>query len=106
MGISQLQREAFTRVQSFRDQVDGNVTEYALYLNNQNPDLDPSNRSVLAGVIRAANSYGFPQTVVADVNWTIQYDAWAADPASANQAISAGVQAVFGLLTGYNPPAP
>jgi hypothetical protein len=104
MGVSQLQREAYNRVQSFRDQVDGNVVEYALYLNNQHPDLDSANRNVLANVIRNANSYGFPQTIVADSNWAVTYDAWAADPTSAAGAINGGVQAVFGLLTGFQLP--
>jgi hypothetical protein len=108
MGISQLQRDAFAMSQSFRSQVEGEVTEYALYLNNQHSDLDQNNRNILASVIRSPSSYGFTQTIVADTTWAITYDGWAGDPnaAATKQAIASGVQAVFDLLTGFALPVP
>ena len=105
MAISDLQIRAFEGVRTFNDQVDGAVREYILYLNNQHPELDQPNRDRLANVNRAINSYQFGANIVADSTWALTYDAWAADPTAAEGAISGGVQAVFGFLTGFYLPA-
>jgi len=104
MSISALQREGFAAAQSFHNQVNGIVVEYALYLNNQNPNQEAASRNLLARVIQSPQGYAFPQTIVADSTWALTYDAWAADPPAADGAINGGVQAIFGLLTGWTAP--
>jgi len=106
VAISPLQINAFEVVESFNDQVDGAVRQYILYLNNQHPDLDQGQRTLLSNVNRSISTYQFGANIVADTTWSLTYDAWAADPAAANPVITSGVQAVFNFLTGYAPPPP
>lgn len=108
MAIPTIQRDAFVNSLTFNNQVAGSVTSYALYLNNQHPDLDPGNRAILANAIRSPQSYGFSPSVVSDTTWSLTYDGWATDPnaAATQQAIDGGVQAVFSLLTGFQLPPP
>jgi len=105
-GISALQQSAFLNSTNFKSQVDGLVVQYALYLNNQHPNMNLANKNVIANIIRNPNTYGFYEAIVADTNWSTTYDVWATDPAAQNQPISGLVQAIFNLLTNYNPNLP
>jgi hypothetical protein len=105
MAITELQKEGYAGSPSFRRQVAGCVREFTLYLNNQHPDLDDQRRRILQQVSNNPDAYNFPENVIADINWTLGYDAWAADAPAAKASIDGFVQALYGLMTGfYLPP--
>jgi hypothetical protein len=107
MAISTLMQEGLGLSPSFQAQVWNQVKWYALYLDNQHPDLDPNSKSILAAAVRSPQSYGFPAAIVADETWSLTYDQWAANPPSFDeQPIRAQVQAKFNLLTGFVTPKP
>lgn len=104
MAIATLQREALSTNSAFRAQVNEAVRTEALSKNT--PTLDDKNRSIIASVSRTPDAFAFPETIVADVDWAIKFDAYAADPTTAaiNTAIQSNVEKVFNLLTGYSEP--
>ncbi len=107
MAISMLLREAFVASPNFNHQVEGVVTEQALYKNTaweQADKLNASTRQLLANVARQPQQYGFTRTIVSENSWSVTYDGWAADPASADYAILLGVQNTWLLLTGIDEP--
>jgi hypothetical protein len=107
MAISTLQQEGLGMSPSFMAQVWAQVKWYALYVDNQNPDLDPNAKQTLAQVIRSPASYGFEKAIIADDSWNLTFDTWAANPpAFDEQPIRAQVQAKFSLLTGFELPPP
>ncbi len=102
MPVSQLQRDALATSDSFRSQVAGLVLEQALYLDGLYADMDSTNRNILAGVVKAPNSYGFERTMVSDNAWDVTYDQWATDPNAQKAVMEGFIQKHWTLLTGYN----
>jgi hypothetical protein len=107
MAISTLQQEGLGLSPSFQAQVWNQVKWLARYFDNQHPDLDATNKRILADALRSPQSYGFPGAIIADDAWNLTFDTWAADPPAYDEVpIRAQVQLVFGLLTGFVEPAP
>jgi hypothetical protein len=105
--ISTLQQEGLGMSPSFMAQVWSQVKWYALYVDNQHPELDANAKQTLAQVIRNPQSYGFERAIIADDSWELTFDTWAADPSAYDeQPIRAQVQAKFTLLTGFALPEP
>jgi len=101
MAISAIQQQAFNFSPSFNDQVNAVVKQQALIKGEANPGNDAN---VIANIVRQPSQYGFASAIIADAGWPTTYDAWAADPKSADGPILGLVQKWFNLLTGYIPP--
>jgi hypothetical protein len=99
-GISALQQAAFNASPNFNEQVNATVKEHAV----STLKASDSDSNLLSNVIRQPQQYGFAAAMLADAGWDVTYDAWAADPTSADYAILLNVQALFNKLTGYVPP--
>jgi hypothetical protein len=105
MPISSLLQEAFSSSTTFQIQVMDQVRWMALYLDNQNPNLDINNKNILASVLRNPGGYGFHTTIIADESWNLTFDPWAADPAAhSEEPIRRLVENKFSLLTTFNLP--
>jgi hypothetical protein len=106
MSISPLQREAFVNNGTFNAQVNGHVTTYALYQNDQVANQTDEMRRILVDVSNNPGSKGFASTIVSDAAWSTTFDAWASDPAAQDAALEAAVGHHFYFLTGWQPPTP
>ena len=104
MPINSLLQQAFNNSPEFRNQVQAEVKKQAIDL-SETLDANDGNRGTLANVMKYPDQYFFPQTIVADYDWTVGFDAWATNPASADGAIQTFVAKHFNLLTGYQPAA-
>lgn len=99
MGISALQQEGFTGSFTFSTQVGVQVRELSLYYDNQGRVTEQNSRVILGQVIRGPGNYGFREAIIADDNWTLTFDQWAADPPAADNGIRTHVELVYSLMT-------
>lgn len=99
-GISFLQQSAFQQSNDFNIQVEGIVTQQALWYNENTPNISAGGRNQLANVVRSPGAYGFTRTIIADAGWALTYDVWATNPSAQDTAILAGVQKAWPLLVG------
>jgi hypothetical protein len=109
MAINQLQRQAFMLSQDFNAQVNGIVTQEAMYKADTWPNMTDSVRSQLSLVAKNPANFGFVNTIISDAAWNIGYDTWALDPDGQKGAISSSVDAWWQFCTGspnVPPPAP
>lgn len=104
MSISALQRDAFIKSDNFNEQVNGVLAKTAIYRAGAWVGLDDMAVQSLANVARSPASYGFTSVIVTDNNWSLTYDAWAADPAAADGEIESKVQTHWLMLTGIKEP--
>jgi hypothetical protein len=107
MAITQLQQRGLEFCPDFKTQVHGIVEYHALELNKQyNDALDANQRQLLSRVQQQSDSYGFVSAIVTDGDWSLTFDAWAADTQAAGSLILTAVQTWFSFCTQFVPPEP
>jgi len=105
MPINSLQQKAFSNSEEFRNQVDAEVKKQGLDAAESLTAEDP-NKELMSRVIKQPETFFFPQTIIADYDWTVKFDPWAENPASAAGAIQTFVTKWFPLLTNIWPVEP
>jgi hypothetical protein len=106
MPINQLQREAFLKSEEFVDQVNGIVTQEAMYKAQTWTNADGALYQNLARIAKYPQEYGFPQTIISDTAWNTGFDEWAAAPDTFKAAIGTAVNTWWMFCTGIPNVAP
>jgi alkaline phosphatase len=105
MAVTQLQQRGLENCPDFKTQVLGIVEYQALEYNKQYQDaLDANQRQLLSRVQQEPGNYGFVSAIVTDGDWSLTFDAWAADTAAAGSLILTGVKTWFTFCTNFVPP--
>lgn len=100
MAINQLQREAFLAAPGFVSQVNGVVTQEAMYKAETWANLTPEHKRQLAHIAKFPWEYGFVSTIISAEAWNSGYDVWAANPGSLRPDIASAVGHWWEFCTG------
>jgi len=104
MAISTLMQSAFNKSDEFVAQVESYVKRLATQRNNTWTPMDDNTRSLLSQVAKTPQSYSFPSVIIADEDWFVTYDPWAANPTQWDEQISIYVEKYWLMLTGIKEP--
>jgi hypothetical protein len=105
MAISAIQQEGFAGVPAFGQQVEVTVKQQAVDQSEKLAAMDPpdpladNKNVVLRQVVKTPAQYGFVDALLADSTWDVTFDAWAADPKTADYLILSLVQKHWALMT-------